>query len=1244
MKKLIKSICLIMFLMLSFSVTSFAEENNQSFVLTAVNANSTIVEPVRISYTEGQTIKQALADSQIEFTGLEQGFIYEIEGVSANFSIYYDDGGYDLNAPADSITAICFNVTGVYSESAIALIVRMADYLEMDNNIQKYQAAADAYTAALKGIRKANATEAETLLNNLNSAISDYEAILGGERFMVSVSATQNGNAVANPQVKLTDTYGNVTTGTGSVSVISGEYKFSVSDGGFNRTEGIVNVTGDTTVTVSLPYGEWFGDILLLDEDKNAYGYTNDRDNHIAEYLVEDTAREVSSLYINAIIGDVPDRTNTKLRTVYTGTNGKDMSTTNRSWNSTATALTYLITQGMEGRSFELEAQFTGEDGNMQIQSYTINVNRVPTLTGLSVTADGTKLPLEFNPKTKEYSITTVSDAIVVNAETFGADYNVTGTGSISVPGSALVHEIVVSAAGAQNTYKLNVSKVSHVSVSLSTPQGVTAEVINEAGSVIAPVGGVYNLIPGEVYSCIGTRNGIYHAKTAFTASEGLRVTVSNPVATDWLSDLAIYNGSNVSNRVKYRSDAEFSSSNHTYNFYASDCNTTAYIQATATSGSINVIYTTQSIVAGNHGLSKDVAITTPVSASGSAKVLSYAIAKSGYKNTLTVRVSRTSGNVTYYQDYTVNLCRELHLTSLAMSCSDGALQFLNENGETAKFDRDITTYRVKLNREITAVSLAGAFPNTSDTTPVCGGYYATINGERLDLLDAVELTLDPSLDEEIIGITVCHDDGTSVETTYNIHVEKTDLIPVTIVTNPENAVVYLVRSLDGRRIFEEDGVYRLTPGGSYSYTVTCAGYVGIKENNYTAPDEEGTLSITLDEAPANDTLVNFDSIWPHLRQNAQNNGVISYKTPITAEDTELYWATQIGSGYDSNACGCPILVDGYLYTYSGSTIYKVDTVSGEIVKTGQMDHSSSFAINPPTYAEGMIFVGLSNGTVQAFNADTLESLWIYKDALGGQPNSSIVYHNGYIYTGFWVGEINEASFVCLNASDEDPSNTNESKLPTWYYTSKGGFYWAGAFVCDDYVLVGTDDGASGYTTGNPSLLSFNPRTGELLDSYQMNVTGDIRSSITEYDGKYYFTNKGGYFFEATVSEDGTIQSVRTLKLYNYADDSTNPAMSTSTPTIYNGRAYIGVSGTAQFGQYSGHNITVIDIPNWEIAYSVRTQGYCQSSGVLTTAYEEETGCVYVYFFDNFTPGKLRMLEDRPGQTEVSRITIESFN
>ena len=110
------------------------------------------------------------------------------------------------------------------------------------------------------------------------------------------------------------------------------------------------------------------------------------------------------------------------------------------------------------------------------------------------------------------------------------------------------------------------------------------------------------------------------------------------------------------------------------------------------------------------------------------------------------------------------------------------------------------------------------------------------------------------------------------------------------------------------------------------------------------------------------------------------------------------------------------------------------------------------------------------------------------------------------------------------------------------------------------------------------------------------------------------------------------------MELKNGIKDET--AMSTSTPVVYNGRAYIGVSGTGQFTAYSGHNITVIDLENLEIAYSVPTQGYPQTSGLLTTAYDSY---VYVYFFDNYTPGTLRALRDAPNQTSADYTTQELY-
>lgn len=378
------------------------------------------------------------------------------------------------------------------------------------------------------------------------------------------------------------------------------------------------------------------------------------------------------------------------------------------------------------------------------------------------------------------------------------------------------------------------------------------------------------------------------------------------------------------------------------------------------------------------------------------------------------------------------------------------------------------------------------------------------------------------------------------------------------------------------------------------------------------------------------------------------NNNVVNSKIPTLADDAVLNWATKVGEGYDSNAIGTPIIVGDSLIFCSGTRLYKMDKYNGTVQAYSEMAGRSSYNIVPPTYADNKIFVGLANGAVQAFDAQTLKSLWIYKDQLSGQPNSPIVYSNGCVYTGFWNNEDAEANYVCISAKDEDAESDLEEKQSIWQYTHKGGFYWAGAYACSDYLLVGTDDGQNGSSSKTSCLLSLNPTNGKVIDKIE-GLNGDIRSSVS-YDNqtdRYYFTSKGGSFYSAAVNSNGTFKKnadsydIKEIKLENGTDST---AMSTATPVVHNGRAYIGVSGSSQFTEYSGHNITVIDLDSFKIAYRVPTKGYPQATGLLTTAYEDKDGYSYVYFVDNYTPGKVRFIKDKKGVTSVVDGVTESCN
>lgn len=531
------------------------------------------------------------------------------------------------------------------------------------------------------------------------------------------------------------------------------------------------------------------------------------------------------------------------------------------------------------------------------------------------------------------------------------------------------------------------------------------------------------------------------------------------------------------------------------------------------------------------------------------------------------------------------------------------------------------------LNYKLGVPSSVDSLTPTVTTTLTDGSVNVTYSPN----LESGKIPLD-KLDNGKFTITVSDAETGAVKTVYTYTVETIGTYDAKITTNADGAQVRVYQG-DTLVTPGKNGVYSLRTDKTYKYVVVAKGYV-TKTGTISQPAlNEGVLTVTLTAAPTL-TLSKYDAFWPSFRGNDQNMAITSVKTPtgqIDAEtktsDVELLWASASGSGYGSDAVGSPIFVDGYMYAYAGSRLLKLDPATGETVASANMASNSDFAIIPPTYADGMIFVALKEGRVQAFRADTLESLWVYQDPLKGQSNSPITYSDGYVYVGFWNGESGAANFVCLTADYEGTS----AKEALWRYTSDGGFYWAGAYANDKYVVVGTDDGQSGYTSQTAKLVVFDKRTGEIVDSKE-GYTGDIRSNIAYADGRVYFTSKGGYFYSEVLGADGKLSGSQAIDL---------GGMSTSTPVVYNSRAYVGVAGTkGQFTPYSGHHIAVLDLNSWSVAYTATTQGYPQTSGLLST--NTEDGSVNVYFMDNYTPGVMRVINDSAGQTALKNGITEN--
>ena len=1275
------SVLLTFLMLLSLLPSAALAADTQQIALMAVTQNGFLIEPEYVTYHSGDTVKDVLKKSSHTFSGIDSGYITAVDGTTDNFSIHYDEDGYKLDQSADGLTAIWFTTNSSQSHGANLqqLAANMAVYNTATNGLRDYKAAQEAYDAAVKGFYAATDTTAKTLNDALFSAIDKHAKFLEGKTTPLTISATMGGEAITPGEAVFTSEFGTVVTvkNTNTVDLIPATYTFDLSDGEFRHVRGTLEVKEGTTLTAQLPAGQWIKSVGIgIDNYWKTYGEMPKQDVTAAEgtYLIPDHA--YNSLYPYFEPGDGVDTTNIR---VYKA--GDPNGNKAHSWKSTADALTDSVERNsLKNADVVCEARLKGGTYE-QYQTYTIHVIRTPSLSDLAAadSVSGLTLSPAYANTTDTYTVATSQDQVKITPTALCSGAAITVAGKSTQSGSPVAVDladceqdsgknylipVVLTANGQSVTYTVKVQKRASTPVILNHEEGVDVKVYSQTGDYIAPTSSTgtadtYMLTLGCGYTYLATKDVYYHAEHAFPAQPGMTLTVPTPVTDDWLTGLSARTGNNA---PLCDMSPTFTEGTHEYTFTVESNSSSFQLQRVRADST----YKTTFYAAYHRNTAwPDRTMEKALTASDTSYTpIPSFMAVGGYGNTARLKVaqSKTVNGATLYQDYFIHVNRAMTLDSLSAKDQNDVVVPLNQGGDTTKptFTKLVYDYTADVSEKASELRLTlrplSSYRMDADmtVTVACGDWSRSITYDK-DHSPAVRQTVPVPLKAgsaaaETITITVSHKETGSIAGTYTIKVNKQAPIETTITTTPGDATVFLTSDVTGDRILPGDkGIYTLDSGSSYTVVVTRYGYVGQKKT-FTAGEANKTIQIKLEKAP-DSTLkdIELPTDWPLFRKNDENNGVVDVRTPITAEDTVLVWANKLGEGYSGGAVGSPIIVGGYLYTYSGTTIMKVDKETGLVLKTGTMVGGSAFAINCATYAEGMIFIGLANGRVQAFNAETLESLWVYRDALGGQPNCPIAYADGYIYTGFWNQETKQANFACLSVTDEDATKTNEAKLPTWTYTHNG-FYWAGAYVNSDFVLVTTDDGAEGYVTGRGSILSLNPKTGKLIDSLQATNVGDLRSSVC-YDEEteaYYFTSKGGDLYQVKVNADGTFTkgSLRRLHLDNGADSASAPPMSTSTPVIANGRAYIGVSGTSQFTAYSGHNITVVDLSTFSIAYSVPTMGYPQTSGLLTTAYQNEDGYNYIYFIDNFTPGKLRVIRDMPGMTEVDPdyTTMETYS
>ena len=314
--------------------------------------------------------------------------------------------------------------------------------------------------------------------------------------------------------------------------------------------------------------------------------------------------------------------------------------------------------------------------------------------------------------------------------------------------------------------------------------------------------------------------------------------------------------------------------------------------------------------------------------------------------------------------------------------------------------------------------------------------------------------------------------------------------------------------------------------------------------------------------------------------------------------------------------------------------IQRIDGDTGELAASAPTGEDTQY-ICRPAYADGLIVVAYDGGKIAAYTADTLTCVWktasFAPEGSGRkyQAMSTLTVSNGFVYAMFSPqnGDNPTTEGVMACVSLEDGSTKWIKRTGTAAQEDTGGFYWAGAAVSGDDLIVGDDFGKVALIDGE---------TGAELSSVA--VSGSCRAGIVAAETAE--TGEGSYL--AVTKGDGVLHKIeRTgdeLKLTGSVKFS---ATSTSTPSVVQGKAVVCGSDSLKY-PVNG-TISVIDIASMTLEKSVVAgAGQSQSSPLISV----QGDGVYAYFTCNTMPGgvyRYKIGDDAVEQLYVPKSAMQNF-
>ena len=307
----------------------------------------------------------------------------------------------------------------------------------------------------------------------------------------------------------------------------------------------------------------------------------------------------------------------------------------------------------------------------------------------------------------------------------------------------------------------------------------------------------------------------------------------------------------------------------------------------------------------------------------------------------------------------------------------------------------------------------------------------------------------------------------------------------------------------------------------------------------------------------AGDTVPNPDEVvvnpsaprpsgWKSDWDGKSNAAVENVSTPTgaLASSWTFDWKAYSGSAYPN--ASEPIVVNGNVYLAVNNRLLKIDAESGKVLAESNLKKAVGYT-SRPIYANGLVIVPLDGGAVQALTADALTTVWV-TDSVSeiAQSNSQLTVDGNYLYVGTVDVDYGTSTY---NNGHLTRINILTGAVSWQHVNADEGYYWTGATVGDDFVLVPT-------SAGTVEMLS--KSSGDVLGSVSVGAIVNSTCVLSDDGSHAYLISRDGKLHVLAISDGDSRDADAASRITEERVVDLGLTGCACVPTTYDGKLIVG--------------------------------------------------------------------------------------